>query len=137
MTAEATHEVRLYASSVRGGPKDLVFSILARVGQSNASTIATGTVLHDAHIEVIALTSAAQARPADVELGVDWDEVLDRDVWCFIAAALDTASSKYFFDARNGPAGAPPETLQRLSDRADRIAAAIRRALDDDDESGR
>lgn len=131
--SEPTHEVRLRARSVPSGDDVEVGRFTIREGESFAWSLGAGTYLVDPCIEVYPIAPARAHDPDAVELGVDWDHVLSPDIWRFIENALQTAAHRYQGESVVHSSESQRASYERLARRAEVIAEAIGRAVDEVD----
>lgn len=128
--SEPTHIVRI-VGRVREGTADVVVvETQITEGMASAMSLGPAITLYSPLLVVEPLTSAKPATPHEVELGEDWDHVLDLDVWRFIANALQTAATRYHGESVVHSSESQRASYERLAQRAEVIADAVERAID-------
>jgi len=130
--SEATHLVRIIGRSREGAADTVIIETRITPGESSALSLGPALLIYSPIIAVEALTPAPSSDPFDLDLDRATVAALPVEVWRFFADVLDTASTHYVESAREDHSGTMAASLLRTSERADRMAAAIRRAIGDD-----
>jgi len=130
---EPTHLVRIVGRTREGAADVVVVETRITPGESSALSLGPALLIYSPILAVEAIKPATSSDPFDLDLDDATVAALPVEVWRFFADVLDTASTRYVDAAREDHSGTMAASLLRTSERADRMAAAIRRAIGDDE----